>query len=57
MKEKNDILRDIPIPRELLDALEASAHVVKITEDSKVWSLIYRLWLKNGDSDALSYSV
>jgi hypothetical protein len=35
----------------------ASAYVVKMTKGGKVWSLICRLWLKNGQSDGLSRSA
>jgi hypothetical protein len=40
----------------LLGSLSTSAYVVKMTKDGNVWSLIYRLWLKNGEREALSHS-
>jgi hypothetical protein len=44
----------LDVSNKLLGSLSTSVYVVQMTKDGDVWSLIYRLWLKNGESETLS---
>jgi hypothetical protein len=45
------------VPNKLLGSLSVGVYAVKMAKGGKVWSLINRLWLKNGELEGLSRSA